>query len=419
MESWPSPVRPVIPGSPPTLRLYDTAEGEVRDVAEGPVAGMYVCGITPYDATHLGHAATYVTFDLVNRALRDSGRDVVYVQNVTDVDEPLLERAVRDGVDWQDLAASETALFRRDMAALRVLPPEHYHGVVDSIPQIVDVVVRLLETGAAYRVGVAEGTGADVYLDVQRAAGFGQVSRWNRAQMLEVFAERGGDPGRPGKRDALDPLLWRAAREGEPCWDGGRVLGRGRPGWHIECTTIALTHLGMGFAIQGGGSDLVFPHHEMSAAQGTALPGQGPFATHYVHQAMVGLDGEKMSKSKGNLVLVSRLLADDVDPMAIRLALLRHHYRTDWEWTGADLTEALRRLERWRMATAAPAGPSAGGPVAGIRAALANDLDVVAAVDAVDRWANETLAGGSAAVAGAGAEVARAVDALLGVALDA
>jgi L-cysteine:1D-myo-inositol 2-amino-2-deoxy-alpha-D-glucopyranoside ligase len=412
----------VIPGSPPALRLFDTAAGQVREVVAGQVAGIYVCGITPYDATHLGHAATYVTFDLVNRVLRDSGREVVYVQNVTDVDEPLLERAARDGVDWQDLAAQETALFRQDMAALRVLPPEHYHGVVDSIPQIVDVVVRLLEAGTAYRLGVADGTGADVYLDVTPAAGFGQVSRWSRDEMLEVFAERGGDPDRPGKRDALDPLLWRAARAGEPCWDGGRVLGRGRPGWHIECTTIALTHLGMGFAIQGGGNDLVFPHHEMSAAQGTALTGQSPFATHYVHQAMVGLDGEKMSKSKGNLVLVSRLLADDVDPMAIRLALLRHHYRTDWEWTGADLTDAVRRLSRWRMAAAAPTGPPAGGVIAGIRRALADDLDVVAALDAVDGWVEEVLDGvgdadGEDATPGAGVEVARAVDALLGVSL--
>ncbi|HON73932.1 MAG TPA: cysteine--1-D-myo-inosityl 2-amino-2-deoxy-alpha-D-glucopyranoside ligase [Dermatophilaceae bacterium] len=417
MESWPSPLRPVIPGSPPALRLFDTAAGKVREVETGQVAGMYVCGITPYDATHLGHAATYVTFDLVNRVLRDSGREVVYVQNVTDVDEPLLERAARDGVDWQDLAAQETALFRQDMAALRVLPPEHYHGVVDSIPYIVDVVARLLEAGTAYRLGVAEGTGADVYLDVTSTAGFGQVSGWSRAEMLEVFAERGGDPERPGKRDALDPLLWRAAREGEPCWDGGRVLGRGRPGWHIECTTIALTHLGMGFAIQGGGSDLVFPHHEMSAAQGTALTGQSPFATHYVHQAMVGLDGEKMSKSKGNLVLVSRLLAYHVDPMAIRLALLRHHYRTDWEWTGADLTEAVRRLKRWRMAAAAPAGPPADSVIAAIRSALSNDLDAAAAVHAVDRWADDVLDGSSAARPGAGTEVARAVDALLGVSL--
>jgi L-cysteine:1D-myo-inositol 2-amino-2-deoxy-alpha-D-glucopyranoside ligase len=398
------------------LRLFDTASRSVHEVEVDDVAGMYVCGITPYDATHLGHAATYVTFDLVNRVLRDGGHPVVYVQNVTDVDDPLLERAERDGVDWRDLAAEQTALFRDDMAALRVVPPEHYHGVVDSIPRIVESVVTLLRAGAAYRIAVPDGAGNDVYLDVTRAPGFGRVSNWSRDEMTTVFADRGGDPDRPGKRDQLDPLLWRAAREGEPCWAGGEVLGRGRPGWHIECTTIAVSCLDMGFAIQGGGSDLVFPHHEMSAAQACALTGQSPFAKHYVHQAMVGLGGEKMSKSRGNLVLVSTLRADGEDPSAIRLALLPHHYRADWEWFEADLVAARHRLQRWRDAVAAPAGPSALPLLVQVRTALADDLDTATALAAVDEWADQA-GGGVGDDAAAPALVKAMVDALLGVEL--
>lgn len=412
MKSWSAPHRPVLPGSPPPLRLFDTATGQVREVDTAAGTGMYVCGITPYDATHLGHAATYVTFDLVNRALRDAGVAVVYAQNVTDVDEPLLERAERDGVDWRDLAASETALYREDMTALRVLPPDHYHGVVDSIPRIIDVVVSLLDSGRGYRLEVPQGDGADVYLDLTGVPSFGQVSGWSQEQMRAVFAERGGDPERPGKRTEFDPLLWRAARPGEPCWEGGPVLGHGRPGWHVECTTIALTCLGMGFSIQGGGSDLVFPHHEMSAAQAAALGDEGAFAHHYVHQGMVGLDGEKMSKSRGNLVLVSKLRAQGEDPMAIRLALLPHHYRTDWQWQQADLDQARERLAAWRAAVARPTGAPAGPVLTAMRAGLADDLDVTAALAAVDRWAATSGDDQQAP------EIIRdAVDALLGVLL--
>ncbi len=418
MESWPASPIPALPGIGPLPRLFDTATRTVREVTvpHDGVAGMYVCGITPYDATHLGHAATYVTFDLVNRALRDAGYPVVYVQNVTDVDEPLLERAERDGVDWRDLAAGETALFRDDMAALRVLPPEHYHGVVDSIPRIVESVVDLVGSGAAYRIPVEGCTGTDIYLDLAQTSGFGDVSGWDRAEMLAVFAERGGDPDRDGKRDALDPLLWRAARPGEPSWAGGDTLGRGRPGWHIECTTIAVSCLGMGFAVQGGGSDLVFPHHEMSAVQACAWTRQAPFAGHYVHQGMVALDGHKMSKSRGNLVLVSRLRAAGEDPMAVRLALLPHHYRSDWEWTDADLDAARRRLAVWRGATSAAAGPPAAPVLSAVRERLADDLDAPAAVALVDDWAAAVQRDVGTDEAAPGL-IRAAVDALLGVEL--
>jgi L-cysteine:1D-myo-inositol 2-amino-2-deoxy-alpha-D-glucopyranoside ligase len=402
------------------LRLFDTATDEVRPTSPGPVARLYVCGITPYDATHLGHAATYVTFDLLQRMWLDAGHDVHYAQNVTDVDDPLLERAERDGQDWRVLAAEQIQLFRDDMTALRVLPPDDYVGVVESLPAIAADIVRLLDAGAAYRLPVPDGehgtaTATDVYLDLGKAPRFGAVSGWTREQMLALFAERGGDPDRVGKRDELDPLLWRGERAGEPAWDHDG-LGRGRPGWHVECTSIAVQHLGMSFDVQGGGSDLVFPHHEMSAVQAQVLTGDWPFARCYSHQAMVGLDGEKMSKSRGNLVLVSRLRADGVDPMAVRLMLLAHHYRTDWFYSDADLAAAQARLLRWRDAVDRPTGPAADDTLAGVRDLLTDDLDAPHALAAVDRWVHDQLTRGGDDPEGPRL-VRLLVDALLGVAL--
>jgi L-cysteine:1D-myo-inositol 2-amino-2-deoxy-alpha-D-glucopyranoside ligase len=420
VQSWSRPDVPSLPGQAPPLRLFDTATDEVRATNPGPVARIYVCGITPYDATHLGHAATYVTFDLVQRAWLDAGHDVHYVQNVTDVDDPLLERAARDDQDWRELAAEQIELFRTDMTALRVLPPRDYVGVVDSVPAIAEDARRLLATGLAYRLPVpddekgADGA-ADVYLDLAEVPRFGAVSGWTPEQMLAVFAERGGDPDRAGKRGPLDPVLWRGERAGEPAWDGGE-LGPGRPGWHMECTSIALRNLGMAFDVQGGGSDLVFPHHEMSAVQAQVLTGDWPFARCYAHQAMVGLDGEKMSKSRGNLVLVSRLLADGADPMAVRLALLAHHYRTDWFWTGDDLPGAEHRLDRWREAVARATGPGAAATLARVRELVADDLDAPHALAAVDRWVDEQLTRGGEDPEGPRL-VRRTVDALLGIAL--
>jgi L-cysteine:1D-myo-inositol 2-amino-2-deoxy-alpha-D-glucopyranoside ligase len=380
---------------------------------------MYVCGITPYDATHMGHAATYVTFDVLGRALRDAGHDVLYVQNVTDVDEPLLERAVRDGLPWQALAADQIALFREDMTALAVIAPDHYIGVVEAVGQVAKTVDDLLAKGAAYRLALPEGEGdpgaADIYFDLSTEPGFGGVSSWTREQMLEVFADRGGDPDREGKRDPLDPLLWRGHRAGEPSWPGGEI-GEGRPGWHVECTAIALDYLGMSFDVQGGGTDLVFPHHEMSAVQATGLTGDSPFARAYVHQAMVGLDGEKMSKSRGNLVLVSALRRGGVDPMAIRLALLAHHNRTPWDWTDDVLAQAQERLATWRAAMSVNAGPSAEATMARVRECVSDDLDTPGALAAVDRWARESLDRGGDEI-GAPGLVSRTVDALLGVRL--
>lgn len=406
MQSWPRPSIPRLVdaglGTGPVVRIHDTSRGDVVPTDPEGAARLYVCGITPYDATHLGHANTYLTFDLLQRAWLDHGVEVHYTQNVTDVDDPLLERATATGVDWVELAERETQLFREDMTALRMLPPEHYVGAVESIPLVVDMIKRLEETGSVYRVD------DDLYFEVRSAAGFGEVSGYDAETMTRFFAERGGDPGRPGKRDPLDCLLWQAERPGEPAWD--TELGRGRPGWHIECSAIALHHLGTAFDVQGGGSDLVFPHHEMSAAEAERATGEA-FARAYVHAGMVGYEGEKMSKSKGNLVLVSRLRAAGHDPMAIRLALLAHHYREDWEWFGDEIGAAEERLARWRAAFARPLAGSAKVLVEQLREALANDLDAPAALAAVDAWAAADGEDGEAPA------VARtAVDALLGVA---
>jgi len=413
--SWPSPIVGALPGTGQPLQVFDTVTRTVRPVASGRVVSMYVCGVTPYDATHMGHAATYVTFDLVGRALRDAGHAVRYVQNVTDVDDPLLERANRDGVDWTELAEREIALFRQDMTALAVIAPDLLAGAVESIPRIVADVQRLLASGAAYQLEVPGRPGRDVYFEVCRQPGFGAVSGLSRGEMTALFAARGGDPDRPGKRDPLDPVMWRAARDGEPSWPGG-ALGAGRPGWHIECTTIALAHLGMPFDLQGGGTDLIFPHHEMSAAHGEALTGRAPFAHGYAHQAMVGFEGHKMSKSKGNLVLVSALRAAGVDPMAIRLALLGHHYRVPWEWTDDVLGQAGTRLATWRRAVAMPTGPAADATMSRVRECLAEDLDAPGALAALDLWSQECLSQGGDDPA-APCVVARVADALLGVRL--
>ncbi|WP_129336216.1 cysteine--1-D-myo-inosityl 2-amino-2-deoxy-alpha-D-glucopyranoside ligase [Cellulomonas endophytica] len=439
MLTWPAPHVPALPGRGDPVKIRESAGGAPVVAAAGPTASLYVCGITPYDATHMGHAATYVAFDVLVRAWRDSGLRVRFASNVTDVDDPLLERATATGRDWRELAAEQTALFGEDMAALGVLPPDTWTGAVESVPAVVDAVEAMLAAGTAYRVptpdavagpgsdaGSRAGEDGDVYADLSAdpafgtLAGPGTVTGLDEAGMREVFAERGGDPERAGKRSPLDPLLWRRERAGEPAWDG-RGLGRGRPGWHVECAVIAADALGLPFDVQGGGSDLVFPHHEMSSSHARVLD-EGRSARYHLHTGMVGLDGEKMSKSRGNLVLVSTLRAQGVDPAAVRLALLAHRYRDDWQWTDAVLAEAQARLDRWRAALGGNGGVDAAGTLAAVRAAVADDLDTPTALSAVDEWAERTLAGSAAAdpagwQVGAPGVVARTVDAILGVRL--
>ncbi|MGS2644744.1 cysteine--1-D-myo-inosityl 2-amino-2-deoxy-alpha-D-glucopyranoside ligase [Streptosporangium sp. LJ11] len=407
MRSWSEPKVPRLPGAGVPLRLFDTAAREVGPTRPGRTARMYVCGITPYDATHLGHANTYLAFDLVNRAWRDAGHEVHFTQNATDVDDPLLERAGQTGVDWRDLAEREIELFRTDMEALRILPPRDYVAVTEAIDQVADLIVSLRDKGATY---VLDG---DVYFDVAAAPKFGAVSGYSEERMLALFGERGGDPDRPGKKHPLDWLLWRAERPGEPSWPS--PFGQGRPGWHIECTAIALASLSSGFDVAGGGSDLIFPHHECGAHEGHVACGEWPFAKAYVHAGMVALDGEKMSKSKGNLVFVSRL-RKETDPMAIRLALLAHHYRSDWEWTSGQLGSAEVRLARWRSAAGLQTGPDAGVVLERVRARMADDLDAPGALAVVDDWAERALSEGGSDP-DAPVLVRETVDALLGVAL--
>lgn len=420
MRAWSRPPVPRLPGEGATLSLHDTPTDALTIVGAGAHASLYVCGITPYDATHLGHAATYLAFDLVQRLWLDAGKTVTYIQNVTDVDDPLIERAAATGQRWEDLAAREIELFRADMTALRVLPPDDYVGAVESVPEIVAAVQSLLAVGAAYYVD------DDVYFRVAADPQFGSESGLDRTSMLALFAERGGDPDRLGKQDPLDSLLWRAERPGEPAWPS--PMGAGRPGWHIECSMIALNRLGMSFDVQGGGSDLAFPHHEHSASHAVTLTGERPFARAYVHAGMIGLDGEKMSKSRGNLVFVSKLRGAGVDPMAIRLALLDGHYRADREWTGGRLPAAEARLTRWRAAVDSAAAADAQPLRAEVRAALADDLDTTRAIAAVDAWAASSPlndhAGASSGVGAdagtqgsAGTQARDLLDALLGVEL--
>ncbi|MDQ4501017.1 cysteine--1-D-myo-inosityl 2-amino-2-deoxy-alpha-D-glucopyranoside ligase [Sinomonas sp. ASV322] len=424
MKTWRQAPVPPLPGRSGSIRLWDSARGELAELPTAAEQSVYVCGITPYDATHLGHAATYVAFDVLNRVWRDAGSAVAYVQNTTDVDDPLLERADATGVDWRTLAKEQIALFQADMEALNVLPPDHYIGAVESIPWIVPEVERLLDEGLAYQLAGSEGEpDGDIYYDVTEATRradlpeawrLGQVSHLTVAEMISVFGERGGDPERPGKHSPLDPILWREARLGEPHWDGG-TLGRGRPGWHIECTVIAQRFLPAPFTVQGGGSDLAFPHHEMGAGHAWSLH-HVPLARHFAHTGMVGLDGQKMSKSLGNLVLVSKLRAAGEEPQAIRLAILANHYRSDWEWTAELFDASKARLAHWRDAI--PHAPLGSGELllAEIRKALADDLDAPRALAAVDKWADDALAGGDSEPAD-GALVTAVLDALLGVRL--
>ena len=394
MKSWPAPVYP---------RLLHPSPSEVRLGPDGVTASsperLYVCGITPYDATHMGHAATYLTFDTLVRTLRASDIEVTYVQNVTVVDDPLLERAAATGVDWQELAASQIELFRSDMQALRILPPDHYIGAVESIDLVCQAIGQMPGT---YRVG------EDTYATVADPD-FGEVAGLDRPTMLHLFAERGGDPERPGKRDPLDPLLWRGERPGEPAWPGGD-LGAGRPGWHIECAVIGEHYLGAAPTIVGGGADLLFPHHEMSALHLRALGHAEPAL--YLHAGMIAYEGEKMSKSLGNLVLVSELVAQGVDPRVIRLAMLDHHYAAAHEWRDTDLTRAQKRLAAYRDAVAA-GQPGAALTAVVVHDCLNDDLDTPAALWALDAWAagdaprlteNDNLA-----------DLITTVDALLGV----
>ena len=393
------------------LSLLNTASQKVEALPTKPVYRMYVCGITPYDATHLGHAATYLTFDLIHRYLKATGAEVRFVQNITDIDDPLLERAARDGIDWQELANSQIDLFRGDMADLHVLPPQHYVGVVEAMPLVVDSIMKLQESGTTYNVE------SDLYFRIHSDEEFGTRSHYTDEQMLSIFAERGGDPKRAGKENPFDALLWLAQRAGEPGW--ASPFGMGRPGWHIECCAIALhylqpdTHGDFAIDIQGGGSDLIFPHHEMSAAQSRII-GRQRFARTYVHAGMIGLDGEKMSKSKGNLLFVSKLIAEGVEAMAIRWALMGHPFSEDLMWNKEILVKASTEIDELRLQLSRVDVAPTDEVISAIISALGDNLDTVKVQGIIRGWMRDTSEGKSGGHAG---ELSRALDTLLGLAL--
>jgi L-cysteine:1D-myo-inositol 2-amino-2-deoxy-alpha-D-glucopyranoside ligase len=369
------------------MRLYCTARGEVVPFAPGPVVTMYTCGITPYDATHLGHAATYLTYDVLQRRLRDRGHETRCVRNITDVDDDILRKARELGVHYLDLAAAETARFDDDMRALDVLPVWSEPRATSAIPDIRGFIGMVLDRGHAYQAGGA------VYFDVSRFERFGQVSHLDRDEMLRLAAERGGNVDDPHKRDPLDFVLWQPSAPDEPAWES--LWGPGRPGWHIECSALALRELGTTIDLHGGGSDLIFPHHECEAAQSEAATGE-PFVRHWMHQAMVRMDGEKMSKSLGNLVFVSEL-RKTWDARVIRLAVLAHHYRDEWEWDDDVMPDAADRLKRWQAAPPDGTAPARGGSLDRVRSALDDDLDTPCALRLLDEAADA----GQAVAAGA------------------
>jgi L-cysteine:1D-myo-inositol 2-amino-2-deoxy-alpha-D-glucopyranoside ligase len=364
------------------MRLWCTARREIVPFEPGPIVTMYTCGITPYDATHLGHAAVYVAYDVLQRRLRDLGHETRCVRNITDVDDSILGKARELGVHYLDLAAAETARFEDDMDALGLLKSWSEPRATSAIADIRGFIGMVLERGHAYQSGGA------VYFDVSSFPEFGSVSGYSREEMLVFAAERGGNVDDPLKRDPLDFVLWQPSLPDEPSWE--TLWGPGRPGWHIECSALALRELGTTIDLHGGGADLIFPHHECERAQSEAATGE-PFVRHWMHQAMVRKDGEKMSKSLGNLVFVSEL-RKEWEAMAIRLMILENHYRTAWEWDETRMPRAAERLERWR----------AGGPgdaaLGAVRTSLDDDLDVVSAIAAID----EAAAAGQGVSAAAG-----------------
>jgi len=407
MNSWPGNNLPLMAGYEfPTLKIIDSNLGLVTVDAPSEFR-IYVCGITPYDSTHLGHAATYLAFDLINRYQSLSGRSLNFVENITDIDDPLLERAKRDNSNWQQLADTQTQLFKSDMSALRIIPPNNLVKVTESMAIIEDFIKKLDGQGYVYEIS------GDYYFSVEQFLSGLPVSI---SEAVKIFAERGGDPHRQGKKHQLDPLVWSANTEGEPGWESS--FGFGRPGWHVECTAIACKYLDKDsnnpiLHVQGGGSDLIFPHHFMSAQIVKAAYGRD-FSQYFVHAAMIGLDGEKMSKSKGNLVFVSKLLSAGVDPMALRWALLQGHYQKDREWSENLLSESEIQIATVRRALAQSEVSDSKELIVGIIADLSNNLDTPSTLKRLLSWSEQSINAGSVNQSGL---VSRSIEALLGLAL--
>jgi L-cysteine:1D-myo-inositol 2-amino-2-deoxy-alpha-D-glucopyranoside ligase len=388
-----------------TLSLYCTQQRAVVPFEPGDTVRMYVCGITPYDSTHLGHAATYLTYDLLTRRLEELGHQVLMVRNITDVDDSILPKARELGIPYLELAASELERFHRDVDALELRPPFAEPRATETIDEIISIVSQLLDSGHAYL------TGGTAYFDVSSFPSFGQVSHYDHDQMVRLARARGGNPDDPHRRDPLDFVLWQPSLEDEPAWRA--PFGVGRPGWHIECSAMAMQELGPTLDLHGGGTDLIFPHHECEVAQSEALTGK-PFVRHWLHSAMVAYEGEKMSKSLGNLVFVSDLLGI-ADPRAIRLALMHHHYRAGFEWHDTDIQDGTALLHRLLAAAKRSEGPDPRPFAERVRAAIDDDLDTPRALDALGELADATLSGGTDTTTPA---VLRELGTLIGVDLE-
>jgi L-cysteine:1D-myo-inositol 2-amino-2-deoxy-alpha-D-glucopyranoside ligase len=405
MKPWPNLEIPPVKRVFPELKLKSTWGEPLNRQA----FICYVCGITPYDATHLGHAATYITFDLINRYQVLRNRKLNFIENVTDVDDPLLERANRDKVDWRKLAKSQSDLFERDMTALHILPPNTYLSVSETIDLVIKGMAALEASNLIYSI---EG---DVYYDINSHL---QELPLDIDSAIKIFSERGGDPDRVGKRHKLDPILWRRNVPGEPGWES--PYGFGRPGWHIECSVIAIHGAGTSSAtsepildLQGGGSDLIFPHHFMTKIISEDISGR-VFASEYVHTGLIGLDGEKMSKSRGNLVFVHKLLNEGIDAMCIRLALMSGKYSQDRAWSQELLSDSINLLERIKLCISRTEVADTKNLIDDLIEALSNDLDTPKCIHLLDSWCEETLKGG---IGGNPGELSRFLDSALGLAV--
>ena len=407
LKNWPKVYLPPINDLKfPPLKLHDSYSG-LYEYSKSGKFRMYVCGITPYDSTHLGHAATYLSFDLINRYQQLANLQVSFVENVTDVDDPLLERAKRDGQDWQVLANSQVDLFISDMTALRILPPSQLVKVTDSLDLVESFIDKLDRNGHIYQID------GDFYFSVDKYLDSLPISL---VEAISVFAERGGDPDKEGKRHPLDAVVWSANKNGEPGWNS--KYGFGRPGWHIECTAIACEFLDNDekdpvIQLQGGGSDLIFPHHFMSAQIVKAALGRD-FAESYIHAGMISLDGETMGKSKGNLIFVSKLIQEGIDPMVIRWALLSGHYQQDREWSTQLLEKAKDEVVLVRSALSRSETADASSLVNNLIMDLSDNLNTPKALSKIVDWSLES---NRIATSNHSGLVSRAIDSLLGLAL--
>ena len=365
------------------LRIYDTARKKIVPFEPNKDVSIYVCGITPYDATHLGHAFTYLTFDVLTRRLEDLGHTVHMVRNVTDVDDSILTKARELKVNYLELAKIEMAKFHDDLKALNIRAAISEPTATGSIKEIISLIKHLQINGHTYTVD------GKTFFDTSTFPNFGKMCGYNEKTMTELAAERGGNPDDPQQRQPLDFVLWQASKKDEPCWES--PFGTGRPGWHIECSAMSMESHGPTIDLHGGGNDLIFPHHECEIAQSESVTGK-TFVRHWMHVGMVSYQGTKMSKSLGNLVFINEL-RNFHDPRAIKLALMAHHYRSGFEWFDKEIDAATNRLNRLLTAKQSPYGPNPEPTLIAVRNYLDNDLDIPAALNSLDSLAKTILEG--------------------------